>query len=289
MEGRKGPDSTDYTEQKDINMKNQLKKGIVSFDVDMTLLNHQDWKIPISAMKALERLRTQYYIVIATGRDMDAKFSVGLTELIGPDAMIQLNGTKITADGRILYEHLMDQELVRELLQFTEGKSFAMGVTVGSEDYFMNAEYVTRHDMIRWGQSDRSFQDPWKLLEMPVRTMAYIGKEPGAKLVEEAFPQVKLPMFSSREGADVIERKVSKADGLARLCEYWEMPVSQTIAFGDSMNDYEIIKMAGTGVAMGNSPEDLKKIADYVTAPIGEDGIWKACIHLGLFHEDPAQ
>ncbi len=272
--------------QKDISMENHLKKGIVSFDVDMTLLNHQDWRIPDSAMEALRKLREQYYIVVATGRDMDAKFSAGLAQLIRPDAMIHLNGTKITINGRILYEHQMKRDLVRELLLFTEGKSFAMGVTVGSEDYFMNPEYVTRHDMIRWGQSDRSFRDPWKLLEMPVRTMAYIGKEPGTKLVEKAFPGLKLPMFSSREGADVIEREVSKADGLVRLCKHWGLPISQTIAFGDSMNDYEIIKMAGTGVAMGNSPEALKQAADYVTAPIGEDGVWKACIHLGLFHEN---
>lgn len=117
---------------------------------------------------------------------------------------------------------------------------------------------------------------------MPVRTMAYIGREPGAKLVEEAFCEVKLPMFSSGEGADVIEKSASKAEGLRRLCEYWKVPLSQTIAFGDSMNDYEIIRMAGTGVAMGNAREELKQAADYVTAPINEDGVWKACVHLGL-------
>lgn len=264
-------------------MEKHHKKGIVSFDVDMTLLNHEDWKIPDSAMEALKMLRDQYYIVIATGRDMDSKLSAGLTELINPDAIIHLNGTKVTIGSRTIYEYQMDRELVKRLLQFTEGKEFAMGVTVGTKDYFMNPEYVTRHDMIRWGQSDRCFRNPWKLLEMPVRTLAYIGKEPGTKLVEAAFSELKLPMFSSREGADVIEQDMSKANGLKRLCEYWDIPLSCTIAFGDSMNDFEIIRDAGIGVAMGNGNEKLKQAADYVTAPIGEDGVWKACIHLGLF------
>jgi Predicted hydrolases of the HAD superfamily len=245
-------------------------------------LDHADWKIPDSAREALKSLKERYYVVIATGRDMDARYSAGLTKLVDPDAVIHLNGTKITVGDDQIYEHRMDSGLVKRLLSFTEGKNFAMGVSVGTEDYYMNPEWVTRHDMIRWGQSDRCFRDPWRLLEMPVRTMAYIGREPGAKLVEEAFCEVKLPMFSSGEGADVIEKSASKAEGLRRLCEYWKVPLSQTIAFGDSMNDYEIIRMAGTGVAMGNAREELKQAADYVTAPIGEDGVWKACVHLGL-------
>ena len=90
-------------------------------------------------------------------------------------------------------------------------------------------------------------------------------------------------MFSSREGADIIEKDASKAEGLKRLCKLWKIPLAQTIAFGDSMNDIEVVQEAGIGVAMGNAVDALKKVADYVTAPIGEDGIYKACEHLHLF------
>ena len=157
-----------------------------------------------------------------------------------------------------------------------------MGITTGAEDYFINPEYVVRHDMRRWGVSERNFQDPEKLYDMKIRTLCYIGHESGAKLVEEAFPELKLPLFSSREGADVIEKEASKAEGLRRLCEYYGVPISETIAFGDSMNDYEIIQEAGIGVAMGNGTEELKRAADYVTSAIGEDGVWNACVHLHL-------
>ena len=61
--------------------KRQVRKNmkpIVSFDVDMTLLDHKDWTIPDSAMETLERLRENYTIVLATGRDMDSSFSVVL-------------------------------------------------------------------------------------------------------------------------------------------------------------------------------------------------------------------
>ncbi len=258
-------------------------KGIVSFDMDMTLLNHADYKIPDSAKKALDLLRKQYYIVIATGRDMDAKFSEGLADQVRPDAIIHLNGNKITIGSKLIYEHCMEKELVKQLLHFAEEKDYAIGLTAGDTDYFINPWCVTRHDMVRWKMSDRKFRDPWKLLDMPVRTLAYIGHEPGAREIERAFPMLKLPMFSSMEGADIIEKEASKAEGLKRLCREWDIPLNQTIAFGDSMNDYEIVTAAGIGVAMGNAHEQLKQAADYVTAAIGEDGIYKACEALNLF------
>ena len=51
-------------------MGSDVRKGIVSFDMDMTLLDHADWKIPDSAREALKSLKERYYVVIATGRDM---------------------------------------------------------------------------------------------------------------------------------------------------------------------------------------------------------------------------
>lgn len=90
-------------------------------------------------------------------------------------------------------------------------------------------------------------------------------------------------IFADKCGADIVERSSSKAAGLRRLCQYYRIPIEDTVAFGDSMNDCEIIREAGIGVAMGNATPELKATADYVTDDIDKDGIWKACKHLGLF------
>ena len=47
---------------------------MVSFDLDMTLLDHKTWKIPDSAMEAIERMRGRHRIVLATGRDIDVDY-----------------------------------------------------------------------------------------------------------------------------------------------------------------------------------------------------------------------
>ena len=235
---------------------------MVSFDLDMTLLDHKTWKIPDSAMEAIERMRGRHRIVLATGRDMDNRYSEGLKELIRPDAIVHLNGTKVTVGEQVIFEHFFSKETLRELLTYCDAAGYGMGITVGWED----------------------FKDWRKLLEMPVRTLAFVGNEEQAKDLERRFPQLNFPMFAGKTGADVIEKGMSKAEGLIRLSRYFgeKEDLSQLIAFGDSMNDYEIIRAAGIGIAMGNAIEELKTAADYVTDDIGRDGVYKACLHFGL-------
>ena len=93
---------------------------------------------------------------------------------------------------------------------------------------------------------------------------------------------MRLLTFSSGRGADLVEKGYSKADGLKRLCEHYGIDIRDTYAFGDSMNDLEIIKAAGTGIAVGNAVKELKEAADMVCDDIKNDGIYKACRDLGL-------
>lgn len=258
------------------------KKGIVCFDLDMTLLNHKDWTIPASAIKAVRRLRKDYLIVIASGRDMDNRFSRQYKELIRPDAIVHLNGTKVTAGDQVIFQHFMDRGLLKRLLGFVRDKPYAIGITRGNGDYYINSKYVVEHDILRWKESRRCFRDPSLLAELDIQTLTYIGPPEGAKEIEAAFPELKLPMFSSANGADVVEKVASKAEGLKHLCDYYQIPISSTFAFGDSMNDYEIIQAAGVGIAMGNALESLKQVADYVTDRIEMDGVYKACLLFGL-------
>lgn len=257
-------------------------KTIISFDLDMTLLDHGTWTIPDSALAALEQLRKNHIIALATGRDMDNYYSRPYADMVKPDAIIHMNGTKITVGDRLIYEHYMDSQLLKDVMEYAEQKGHSIGVTIGDDDYYIHPEKVVEHDMRRWNESGRNFKDPSSLMTLGVRTLAYIGDEAGAREIESQFPELKLLMFAGRCGADVVEKKASKAQGLIRLCEHFNIPLENTFAFGDSMNDYEIVEQAGTGIAMGNALPELKKAADYITTAIDQDGVWNACRHFGL-------
>ena len=54
------------------------------------------------------------------------------------------------------------------------------------------------------------------------------------------------------------------------------------MAFGDGGNDIGMLRHAGIGIAMGNANDEVKAAADYVTASVDEDGIYKALKHFGV-------
>lgn len=256
---------------------------MISFDLDMTLLDHRTGEIPESALEAIEKLRSQHKIVLATGRDMDNYFSIPFLEIVKPDAVIHMNGTKITVGNKLLYERLFDPELLEKVLLFCEKEGYGIGMTQGNEDYYIHPEIIRASDEKFWGSCHRRFCDPWDMLKKKIRTLAFIGNEEQVLRVKREFPMLKMPLFAGRQGADVMEDGISKANGLRHLARYFgeKEDLSDTVAFGDSMNDLELIKEAG-GVAMGNAVEELKEAADYVTSAIDEDGVYRACIHLKL-------
>ncbi len=72
---------------------------------------------------------------------------------------------------------------------------------------------------------------------------------------------------------EVVPLGVSKGASLDPLLKSIGMTNENLIACGDSYNDITMIGYAGLGVAMGNSPDDIKRLADYITLSNNADGI----------------
>ena len=102
--------------------------------------------------------------------------------------------------------------------------------------------------------------------------------------LEQEFHYVVHPYAEDADcyNGEIIQKDMDKGEAMERVCEYYGADMADTVAFGDSMNDFEVLQAAGTGIAMGNAVSELKEIADYVTADIEEDGIFKACRYFHL-------
>ena len=72
-------------------------------------------------------------------------------------------------------------------------------------------------------------------------------------------------VFSSNILLEFNPKDTNKGTALKRLSEYLNIPMEETMALGDSYNDIEMLETAGLGVAMANSPKDIKDISDYTT------------------------
>ena len=81
---------------------------------------------------------------------------------------------------------------------------------------------------------------------------------------------------------DVIPKGVDKAKGIAAVAAHFGFGMDECMAFGDGGNDIEMLKYAGTGIAMGNASDNVKASADHVTGSVDEDGIGMALHHFGV-------
>lgn len=71
------------------------------------------------------------------------------------------------------------------------------------------------------------------------------------------------------------EQGVTKGTSLNHLIQVCGIKREEVIAIGDSYNDLAMIEFAGLGVAMGNAPEDIKEVADFVADTNMKDGVAK--------------
>ena len=258
---------------------------IICFDLDMTLLDHRTFTVSGNVLAALKKLQQEGHIVtVATGRDLDNAFSVQYKELIHPTAIVHSNGQKVSVGDQKIREVFMEKELIRRLMDFARENGYCIGFNIGEYGCYVNKEIVMQHEQRVFGSSDRKYIDESNLLTHPFYALAYFGDPKGVDRMLEAFPEIKMPFFADKCGADLITKDVSKANGIQTLLDYYGKDWSDVIAFGDSMNDYEMIQKAGIGVAMGNAVEPLKEVADYVTLSV--DGVCHGLRHLGLLSEE---
>lgn len=85
---------------------------------------------------------------------------------------------------------------------------------------------------------------------------------------------------SADHNFEIGAKDASKGQALTRLAERLGVPLRQTAAVGDSLNDESMLRAAGVGVAMGNARQDMKEIADHVTLTNDEHGVAYMIRHL---------
>jgi Cof subfamily protein (haloacid dehalogenase superfamily) len=81
---------------------------------------------------------------------------------------------------------------------------------------------------------------------------------------------------------DITAKGNTKQNGIDEFIKHFGFKLEETMAFGDGGNDIGMLRHAGIGIAMGNAKDDVKASADYVTASVDEDGIYKALKHFGV-------
>lgn len=257
-----------------------MSQKIVFFDIDGTLYDH-DKNLPASTKQAIRDLQAKgHEVAIATGR---APFMFRqLREELGIDTYVSYNGQYVVFKGQPLYQNALNKEA---LLRLTE-RAVEHGHPVVYMDHEDMKANVPEHEFITQGI------DSLKISYFPTHDPAYhegrelyqsllFCQDPEDKEYEKLFPEFDFVRWHP-VSCDIVPAGGSKAKGIEKVIEKLHIAPEDVYAFGDGLNDVEMLKMVVNSVAMGDGREEAKEAAKHVTTNVHEDGILNGLKMVGL-------
>ncbi|MGO4889306.1 Cof-type HAD-IIB family hydrolase [Anaerobacillus sp. MEB173] len=257
-----------------------MDKHIIFFDLDGTLLN-ENKIVPRTAKNAIQSLQEQgHEVAIATGR---APFMFDdVCKELNIDTYVSYNGQYVVLKGEVIYTNPLNKDALDLLTNLAVSNNHPV-VYMDHEDMKAN---VPEHEYIT--ESIRTL----KIKQFPTHDPAYCEnrdlyqallfcKDGEEKPYSEVFQQFDFIRWHPLS-VDILPSGGSKAEGIDKIIEVLNIPKGNQVAFGDSLNDLEMLKAIEKSVAMGDGHELAKKAAKYETKSAGEDGILYGLKMLGL-------
>ena len=255
-------------------------KRIFFFDIDHTLLDHHRFTIPASGLKAIAALRRDgHTIVVATGRShaQARQFS----DQVQPDYLITQNGARILKDGQEKLSIPLSYASLIALFEWARAQGYPFGVNLDGLGYLSEAVPCTLEPLAAT-RTPYQTDDP-AYLRQPVHQAWLFYDErldpQTAETILARFPAFDLVRWH-RTAIDIMPRGINKWTGCQWVLQQTGFLPEQAVAFGDGLNDMQMLQGVGLSVAMGNGHPDLQAIADYVAPALDRDGIAVALAQL---------
>lgn len=260
--------------------------ALLFFDIDGTLITLDEQHImPESTKEALKKAKQNgHKIFINTGR---VKTAIDKHLLdFGFDGLVCGCGTYIEYEGKELLHNQIPKEQCRQYAKLLKEYGYQT-VFEGKERIFMEGdhgpgsfmEYIYSYFS---KNSDYSIESPEHEAFVFDKFTTVQQKNCNRKAFEQAFFGEFTVIPHTEEVIEMVPKGYSKATGIRFLEEYLKEELDKCYAFGDSVNDMEMLKYVPHSVAMGNSMEPVFEVAEYTTTAITEDGIMNALSHYGL-------
>ncbi|MFQ6793920.1 MAG: Cof-type HAD-IIB family hydrolase [Thomasclavelia sp.] len=272
------------------------------FDIDGTLMGASKQVTEKTIAGIRQARKNGHKAFICTGR---APVSImrSIRE-IGFDGTISSAGGFVNIDGKYIFENFINQYVLSQvMLLFTNAKILfsletkdALYQTPGVRDFFdkKNSKIMENNlELARFLEERKNEEvrlpiSEFDILKHKVTKMCFISEDKLAfydcvKYLNEFF---NIVIFSKESddfiNGEIILKNCTKGDAIERAVAYLGGKMEDTIAFGDSMNDFQMISVAGYGVVSTLAPEKLKAIADDTFDDPDDDGIYKAMKRLEL-------
>lgn len=234
-------------------------------DLDGTLLNSEH-RLAQFTIETLEKLAEQDVdIFIATGRSLPDVAKLMSKLAIKSATLVTSNGARANnLDGHLLVNHYLPEEIAYDLMQNVPFDP--LNVCLNSyqgDEWFINVEV----ESLRKFHQESGFM--YQVIDFKhhhahqTEKIFFIGKTSESLKSVEQFIRTKYNdavqiTYSMPQCLEIMAKNVSKADTLAQLVQARGYGLEQCIAFGDGMNDLEMLSQAGKGCVMENADPRLK-------------------------------
>ena len=229
----------------------------IFFDVDGTLISHRKHAVPVSTIDAIARLRKQGILTfVATGRH-PIELKKLLPDYLEFDAYLCLNGMYCFNRQEVISKKPIPKEDIKGLLKTLNLKPFPCTFITQDEMYMNYA-----NDLVAEVQRDISSdvsntKDISHVLQEDIlQVIPYGLDDVEISTVLEYMPHCKATSWHKR-ARDIIIKQGGKDIGIQEILQYYNLDVSQIMAFGDGDNDVKMLEIAGIAVAMGNGNENV--------------------------------
>lgn len=275
----------------------------IFFDIDGTLVGESK-RVTEKNKIAIQKLKENgHKVYLCTGR---APISINSEVInIGFDGAVTSAGGFVSVNGNYIYENFINQYLLSEvMLMFINKKILfsletkdALYQTPGIADFFkqrVNASIPEGNlELARFLEERRNEEirlpiSKFDILTTPVTKLCFLSSDKLAfydcvKYLSEFFHIV---LFCKSEddfiNGEIILKDCTKGDGIIKIMEAVGGEMEDTIGYGDSMNDYQMIQTVYKGIVSKSAPQKLLDIADDLFDDPDADGIYYHLVKLGL-------
>jgi Cof subfamily protein (haloacid dehalogenase superfamily) len=241
---------------------------ILALDLDDTLLR-SDKTVSERTVQALRRwLAAGHEVIVATGRPPRWVHDVLPPELQGAPRVVY-NGAQVIVDGSVVYRNEIDPADVRKIIEWTEAcrPHWHIGLEIDDELYLNRATQKA---------GAYTVAELILLCERPAAKIIFLFGEDREELAPllAALPATTRALITPKFSmVQLCGRTTNKADAIAHLLSQRNLAFDSVAAIGDDINDVEMLRCAGVGIAVDNALDEIKAAADWVTDSANADGV----------------
>ncbi|KAA9003919.1 HAD family hydrolase [Paenibacillus spiritus] len=261
---------------------------LIALDVDGTLLNDEHQLSEANKEAIAEVTRRGSRIVLCTGRN--PKNAIPIMKEMGLTGYVLADNGAVTVaveDSQVLHQYGMDARGLDPYIAYCRERGIHFDVNTAFDLYVDNVEHLAQEAMYMYEHLELvpATLPSWEEVAEPiVKFTAFAQRE----VIEQAIKDWGLwdPVFTvTRSGEffiDIMHPQASKGNALKELAARLDIPREEVLAIGNYFNDISMLTYAGLGIAVDNSPVEVKAAADAVTLSNNENGVRAALLEYAL-------